>query len=365
MGIEKNFFKKVEINMSEFSTLLLEWFDLNKRVLPFRKNNKPYDVWVSEIMLQQTKVDTVIPYYNAWMKKFPTIESVSEASEESILKSWEGLGYYSRSRNFHKAAKIIIKNFNSKIPELWDDFRSLPGVGDYTAAAVLSIAFNKSYVAIDGNVKRVMARLTSRKKLSQYNLRFIKSKLLKFMDKNRAGDFNQAMMELGACVCLPKNPKCDQCPINKICNAYISGKPTEYPAKVIKKMIPSHIFVGGLIRVGNKILIQKREEKMLNGLWEIPMKKINAQKNLTKDFKKFIFNKYGITVKINEVFSAIKHSYSHFNMKLIVIDCEKTSIIVKKKNMYSWIEKHQINNYAFHKVNHKVFSLFKKKTWNV
>ena len=319
MGIAKNFLKKVKINMSELSTLLLEWFDLNKRGLPFRKNNKPYDVWVSEIMLQQTKVDTVIPYYNAWMKKFPNIESVSEASEESILKSWEGLGYYSRSRNFHKAAKIIIKNFNSKIPESWDDFRLLPGVGDYTAGAVLSIAFNKSYVAVDGNVKRVMARLTSRKKLSQHNLRFIKSKLLKFMDKNRAGDFNQAMMELGACVCLPRNPKCEQCPINKICNAYISGKPTEYPAKVVKKTIPSHFFVGGLIRVGNKILIQKREEKMLNGLWEIPMKKINDQKNLTKDFKNFLYNKYGITVKINKVFAVIKHSYSHFNMKLIVI----------------------------------------------
>ena len=365
MGIAKNFLKKVKNNMSEFSTLLLEWFDLNKRVLPFRKNNKPYDVWVSEIMLQQTKVDTVIPYYNAWMKKFPTIESVSKASEESILKSWEGLGYYSRSRNFHKAAKIIIKNFNSKIPESWGDFRLLPGVGDYTAGAVLSIAFNKSYVAVDGNVKRVMARLTSRKKLSQYNLRFIKSKLLKFMDKNRAGDFNQAMMELGACVCLPKIPKCEQCPINKICNAYISGKPTEYPAKVVKKIIPSYIFVGGLIRTGNKILIQKREEKMLNGLWEIPMKKINAKKNITKNFKKFIFNKYGITVKINKSFSAIKHSYSHFNMKLIVIDCEKISSIVKKKNTFSWIEKNQVNNYPFHKVNHKVFSLFKKKTWNV
>ena len=151
----------------------------------------------------------------------PTLNYVTapnlDASEESILKSWEGLGYYSRSRNFHKAAKIIIKNFNSKIPELWDDFRSLPGVGDYTAAAVLSIAFNKSYVAIDGNVKRVMARLTSRKKLSQYNLRFIKSKLLKFMDKNRAGDFNQAMMDFGSTVCKPKKSDCIECTFSSNC----------------------------------------------------------------------------------------------------------------------------------------------------
>ena len=148
----------------ELSRPLLSWFDTNKRVLPFRKNNKPYNVWVSEVMLQQTKVDTMIPYFNEWIKKFPNINAVADASEESILKSWEGLGYYSRSRNFHKAAKIIVKEYNSVIPDTWDEFRSLPGVGDYTAGAVLSIAFNKNHVAIDGNVKRVMARLTGRKK---------------------------------------------------------------------------------------------------------------------------------------------------------------------------------------------------------
>jgi A/G-specific adenine glycosylase len=365
MGIAKNFLKKVKINMSELSTPLLEWFDLNKRPLPFRKNNKPYSVWVSEIMLQQTKVDTVIPYYNAWMKKFPNIESVAEASEESVLKSWEGLGYYSRCRNFHKAAKIIIKDFNSEIPESWDDFRSLPGVGDYTAGAVLSIAFNKAYVAIDGNVKRVMARITSRKKLSQHNLSFIKSKLLKFMDKKRAGDFNQAMMELGACVCSPNTPKCEGCPINMICNAYRSGKPNEYPTKVVKRSIPSYTFVGGLIRLDSKILVQKREEKMLNGLWEIPMKKIDSQKNVARDFKEFIFNQYGMIVEINKVLSEIKHSYSHFNMKLIIIDCVKISSVEKIKNTHSWIARSQVKRYPFHKVNHKVFSLFKKETWNV
>ena len=316
MGIAKILTKKVKVNMSELSIPLLDWFDINKRALPFRINNNPYSIWISEVMLQQTKVDTVIPYYNAWMKKFPNIKSVAEASEENVLKFWEGLGYYSRCRNFHKAAKIIIKDFNSEIPDSWDDFRSLPGVGDYTAGAVLSIAFNKSFVAIDGNVKRVMARLTSRRKLNKHNLNFIKFKLLKLMDKNRPGDFNQALMELGACVCSPKSPKCGLCPINIICNAYEKGTPTKYPAIVAKKSIPSYIFVGGLVRLGNKILIQKREEKMLNGLWEIPMKKINSQKSAIEDFKELILNKYGMKVKINKVLSEIRHSYSHFNMKL-------------------------------------------------
>ena len=162
MDVEKNVLKKINFQSMDLSFALLSWYDNNKRVLAFRENNKPYNVWVSEVMLQQTKVETVIPYFNEWIEKFPNINAVADASEESILKFWEGLGYYSRCRNFHRAAKIIVKEYNSKIPDTWDQFRSLPGVGDYTAGAVLSIAFNKNYIAIDGNVKRVMARLTGR-----------------------------------------------------------------------------------------------------------------------------------------------------------------------------------------------------------
>ena len=164
MGVEKNVLKKINFQSMGISNPLLSWFDTNKRALPFRENNKPYNVWISEVMLQQTKVDTVIPYFNEWIKKFPNIKAVADASEESILKSWEGLGYYSRCRNFHKAAKIIVNDYGSKIPEDWDNFRSLPGVGDYTAGAVLSIALNKNYLAIDGNVKRVLIRFFKIKK---------------------------------------------------------------------------------------------------------------------------------------------------------------------------------------------------------
>ena len=152
----------------EISSSLLSWFDLEKRDLPFRKNRNPYRIWVSEIMLQQTKVETVIPYYNNWIKSYPNIISVYESNESALLKAWEGLGYYSRCRNFHKAAKIVCEKYNAKIPDSWDEFRSLPGVGDYTAGAVLSIAFKKPFIVLDGNVKRVMARMLGRKKLSKY-----------------------------------------------------------------------------------------------------------------------------------------------------------------------------------------------------
>ena len=349
----------------QLSVSLLDWFDKNKRDLPFRKNKSPYSIWISEVMLQQTKVETVIPYYNLWMKKFPTIKTVAVASESSILKSWEGLGYYSRCRNFHKASKIIVNNYGSKIPENWEDFRALPGVGDYTAGAVLSIAFNKNFVAIDGNVKRVIARIIGRKKLSKYNLNYIKSFLLKNMDRNRAGDFNEAVMELGACICLPRSPKCRQCPINSFCTGYKSGHPMNYPQKLVIKNVPVRTFVGGIIRFEDKILIQKRDSKMLNGLWEIPMKKIDIKSNYIEDFKKYIFNKYGYKISFKKIISEVEHVYSHFKMELIVMDFIMCDNYKSIGNSFSWVSKSDIDRYAFHRANHKVFKLFNRLSWDV
>jgi A/G-specific adenine glycosylase len=349
----------------QLSSSLLEWFDKNKRELPFRKNRNPYSIWISEVMLQQTKVETVIPYYMSWIKKFPNIEAVAEASEESILKSWEGLGYYSRCKNFHKAAKIIVNDYGSVIPKDWQNFRSLPGVGDYTAGAVLSIAFNKNHLAIDGNVKRVTARITARKKLSKYNLNYIKSFLQKNMDEKRVGDFNEAVMELGACICLPRSPKCRQCPVNSFCIGYKNGHPDDYPQKLLKKEIPVLTFVGGIIRFENKILIQKRDSQMLNGLWEIPMKKINLENNFVRHFKEYIYNKYGYNISFKKVISEIEHVYSHFKMKLIVMDFLMADEANVPEKSFSWISKSDIDEYAFHKANHKVFKLFKYSNWDV
>jgi len=365
MGVEKNVLKKINFQFMKLSRPLLSWFDTNKRVLPFRENNNPYNVWVSEVMLQQTKVETVIPYFNAWIQKFPNINAVADASEKHILKSWEGLGYYSRCRNFHRAAKIVVKEYNSIIPDTWDEFRSLPGVGDYTAGAVLSIAFNKDYVAIDGNVKRVMARLTGRKKLSKYNQNYIKSSLNKHIDKKRPGDFNQALMELGACVCLPQKPKCFECPISKICSAYKNGSPTDYPIKEVKKKIPQYIFAGGIIRKENKILIQKRDSRMLKGLWEIPMVRVSYDLDLTRVFKDYMLQEYGTTIKFRNILSQVDHTYSHFKMKLIIIDCSILSNIKNANKLYSWISILDIDDFAFHKANHKVFAKLKKVIWDV
>ena len=347
------------------SISILNWFDIAKRDLPFRKNKNPYNTWVSEIMLQQTKVETVIPYYNNWIKKFPDIISVSKARDTDLLKLWEGLGYYARCRNFHKSAKIICKDYNSEIPQSWDAFRGLPGVGDYTAGAVLSIAFNKPFIALDGNVKRLMARVTGRRKLSKYNINYIKKTLKKWLDNNRPGDFNEAMMELGACICTPRAPKCDDCPIKSVCVAYNIGSPRNYPKYMKKKRIPNYTFVGGLIRNHNKILIQKRDEKMLFGLWEIPNKKTNPDKGLKKELKSYIMKYYGLNILVKGKLGVINHSYSHFNMNLVLLDCVKDGSIKTPQKIYKWIKKSEIVDYPFHKVNHKIFSLFKYDYWTI
>ena len=342
----------------EISASLLSWFDLDKRELPFRKNRNPYRIWVSEIMLQQTKVETVIPYYNKWIKTYPNIVSVYESNESSLLKSWEGLGYYSRCRNFHKAAKIVCEKYDAKIPDSWDIFRSLPGVGDYTAGAVLSIAFKKPFIALDGNVKRVMARILGRKKLSKYNILRFTSNLNKWLDRNRPGDFNEAMMELGACICLPSAPKCYKCPISKFCAANKSGNPLNYPIKKKKKTTPIYTFVGCLIKEKNKILIQKRQNNMLNGLWEIPNKRINNVNHINKKLKSYIKEHYGFDIKIRKQLGTVSHSYSHFKMKLILIECKKIGVIKNSNQIYNWIKKSDIDNYPFHKVIHKIFTLY-------
>ena len=347
------------------STSILTWFDIAKRDLPFRNNKNPYNIWVSEIMLQQTKVETVIPYYNNWIKNYPDIVSVSKASESDLLKTWEGLGYYARCRNFHKAAKIVCKDYDSNIPSSWDEFRSLPGVGDYTAGAVLSIAFNKPFIALDGNVKRVMARVIGRRKLSNNNLKFIISRLNKWLDYNRPGDFNEAIMELGACVCLPKSPKCYDCPINKFCVAYKSGNPLKYPIKVKKKRMPHYTFVGGLIRDKNKILIQQRDENMLNGLWEIPNKKVKSVKVIVKVLKNYIMDHYGLNIMVEKQLGIVNHSYSHYKIDIILMDCIKAGEVIKQNKRYKWIKKSEIVKYPFHKVNHKIFSLLKNDYWAI
>lgn len=338
---------------------MLRWYSENKRNLPWRKTQNPYQIWLSEIMLQQTQVDTVIPYYKKWLASFPTLKSVADVKEHDLLKVWEGLGYYNRCRNFHRAAKIVMKDFNCVIPSDYHSFRSLPGVGDYTAAAVLSICFDKPFPVMDGNVKRVMARVLKRRKLSKYNLKRIRSKLDGWIDPEHPGDFNQAMMELGSLVCRPNQPHCFECPLMSICAAAKTLRPEGYPEREHRKPIPHYNVSVGLIWKNDRFLILKRaDKKHLGGLWELPGGKINPGESPAVALHREIREECGADVSVGKPIGTVRHRYSHFAITMEVFHCRlKNGSNFGPVQPNHWIHKAEIPDYPFPRANHKLFSL--------
>ena len=309
--------KKVE---RVVATRLLPWFAQNKRPMPWRSNRTPYRVWISELMLQQTRVDQVIPYFNRFMKRFPSLKSLAAASQEEVLKQWEGLGYYSRARNLHKAARIIVADHKGRFPKTAAEILALPGVGSYTAAAIGSLAFNLDLAVLDGNVIRVLSRLfaytqDTRSSAAKKELQQLADTLLV---KGDAGNFNEAMMELGATICLPRNPRCGDCPISSVCLGHESGRPTDYPVKAPKKKVP-HIIVGAAVvtnRKGEVLIAQRRNEDMLGGLWEFPGGKQETGETIQQCIVRELKEELGINIEMGDFLVTVKHAYSHFTMDL-------------------------------------------------
>lgn len=263
------------IERAEFSQKILEYYDAHRRVLPWRENPRPYYVWLSEIMLQQTRVETVLPYFARFVEALPDIPALAEVSEEKLLKLWEGLGYYSRARNLQKAARVVVSDFEGELPSSKKELLSLPGIGPYTAGAILSIAFGKKEPAVDGNLIRVGSRILA------YGGSVTGSEGKKAMEEfwesvlpeKRAGDFNQAVMDIGSAVCIPNGaPKCSDCPLSSHCRGFRSGKPASYPQKEEKKerrIEEKTIFI---LYQGEEIAFEKRKNQgLLAGLWQFPM----------------------------------------------------------------------------------------------
>ncbi len=252
---------------------MVRWYQTNKRDLPWRDSLDPYAVWISEIMLQQTRVEAVTGYYLRFLKRFPDIQTLAEADEEEVLKYWEGLGYYSRARNLKRAAQVIMKNWNGRFPSDYESVRALPGVGDYTAGAICSIAFGKAYPAVDGNVLRVIARLYALEEdvLTAPARRKITQIVQKQIPAGQAGEFTQSLMELGAMVCIPNHPRCDICPVQGECQGYEKGIASSLPLKK-KKPEPEtvHRYVL-IVRQGDRVLLSRRQKQgVLAGLLEFP-----------------------------------------------------------------------------------------------
>ena len=339
---------------------LLNWYDDNKRALPFRGSKDPYKIWLSEVMLQQTQVSTVLPFYNKWIRRFPGSFSLIKENFNTVLKYWEGLGYYRRCNNFYEANKIVVQDFKGRVPKEKTQFMTLPGVGEYTASAVMSIAFNQPYPVIDVNVKRVMARLLGIKNITFYNEKRIKRFLETNICKHNPGDFNQAMMDLGALVCKPTKPCCDDCPLQQNCYAYKSQNPEYYPIKKRSKKTPHYDISIGIIWRENKFYIQKRNiEKMLGGLWEFPGGKIKKSETKRMALKREIKEECGIQVKVLKRIGSVKHSYSHFKITIYCYYCKEIDASLKLNQNARMITFDEIKKYPFPKANHKIFKLFK------
>ena len=267
------------------SALLLAWYTLEKRDLPWRKTGNPYPIWVSEVMLQQTQVKTVIPYYKRFLQRFPSVEQLATARLEDVLTAWSGLGYYSRARRMWEGARYICDQLGGKIPEDFDALLHVPGIGDYTAGAIASIAFGQRVVAIDGNVKRVVSRLLTWLEPVETvrSYRHFSDHLKVWQPANQPGDFNQALMELGAMICTPMKPDCENCPLAQVCAGYLRGDVLLYPVKKTKAQRQVVIRLTFVLRRGDMVYLQKRPSHgLLADLWEFPGVEL-SQDNVSKE----------------------------------------------------------------------------------
>lgn len=340
---------------------LLKWYNKNQRNLPWRKTTDPYHIWVSEVMLQQTQVDTVIPYYKRFLKLFPNLKILARADLNVVLKAWEGLGYYARARNLRKAAAVVLDKHQGRVPEDEDDFRALPGVGEYICAAVLSIAFKKPLAVVDGNVKRVLARLlliNTPVNDSKNPKTFSEAADLLLARKN-PHLFNQAMMELGALICRPKNPDCLNCPLQKFCKANQGNLVEKFPKRIKTKKVPTYHIAAGVVFKKGKILITRRKpEGLLGGLWEFPGGKKLKNETLETTCIREIKEEVNLDVKVIKKLTTVKHAYTHFKIIMDVFTCDfvKGRIKLNGPDNFCWIRLDQIDNYPLPKATLKALS---------
>ena len=334
---------------------LIPWFLQHQRVMPWRQRRTPYRVWVSEVMLQQTRVDTVVPYFQHFMRRFPSLRSLATASLDDVLKQWEGLGYYARARRLHEGANVIVEKYNGRFPRTYDGLLELPGVGPYTAAAIGSLCMGLDVAVVDGNVSRVLARLVA----LPYDIQSTSGKKTLQNLANRcllhgqAGVVNEAWMELGATVCLPTDPSCKLCPANTVCSAYKRNEVHAYPKKAKRQKVPHRHVVAGVIvnRKGHILIARRREDAMLGGLWEFPGGGQELSESREACLIRELREELGITVTVGPHIRTVRHAFTHFTMDLHAFWAR----IVKGRpraiecSDYGWVSRDRLRDFAFPK----------------
>lgn len=345
-----------------FRRRLLAWFSANARPMPWRRTKDPYAIWVSEIILQQTRVEQGTPYYQRFVAAFPDVAALAGASQDQVLKLWEGLGYYSRARNLHACAKKVAGECAGIFPKRAEELRTLPGIGPYTAAAIASIAFNEPVPVLDGNVVRVLTRVydIDADVAAQTTKRELEQHATALLSKRRPGDFNQALMELGAIVCTPRNPRCPECPIRAYCAARQKGMQEQRPKKKTKKAIPHHeIVVGVLNRKGRVLIGQRPPEGLLGGLWEFPGGKVEPGETHAQALQREFLEETGLSIRVGGLVATVRHAYSHFRITLHAYRCSAASGNPQPHfhTALKWANSAELEGYAFPTANRKFLHL--------
>jgi len=354
-----------ELPLHPLTQRLLEWYAHNQRDLPWRRTQDPYRITVSEFMLHQTQVPTVLSYYERFLQRFPDWASLADATLDDVLKAWEGMGYYARARNLHALAQRVCEQHEGRLPQAKQELLALPGIGQYTAGAILSIAFGEAQPAIDGNTRRVLCRAFQvtedpTRRPGQQRLQTIAEALLPAF---RAGVFNQALMDLGAMVCTPRSPECDACPWHDACLARQLGIQESLPVRRPRKPLPHHDIAAGVIWRGQHILIARRPPRgLLGGLWEFPGGKLEAGETLQECLVREVREELGIEVGVGELVTTVQHAYTHFRITLHAFHCRYLSGEPQAIGCtaWKWVSLAELDDYAFPAANHRIIQALRR-----
>ena len=340
---------------SPLARALLNWYAFHARQLPWRETNDPYAILVSEFMLQQTRVETVIPYYHNWLERFPTLTSLAAANQQDVLRVWEGLGYYSRARALHAAAGHIVRQFAGVIPVDVQALRALPGIGAYTAAALAALLGGRDELAVDANVARVASRLFDIQQpiTSQPARMKVETELRALLPQGRAGVFNQALMDLGSLVCISKMPRCADCPLSSFCLAFQRNTQTERPVKSVKKTVPTFEVAAAVIWRAEKVLLARRPQKaMLGGMWEFPGGKLEAGESAQQALVREIHEELDCAVEVSDSIGIFRHAYTHFKVRVEAFWCtlESEEPRALEASELAWAAPSELDGFAMGKV---------------
>ncbi len=353
-----------------FTNQLLAWFRAHQADLPWRQDRSPYRVWLSEIMLQQTQVGTVVEYYRRFLERFPTVQALAESSLDDVLKMWEGLGYYSRARNLHRTARKVTAENNGQFPGTVEELIDLPGIGRYTAGAIASIAFGLDAAVLDGNVIRILTRLYDiSADVSQHGTRQRLWALAEsLVPPGEAGDFNEALMELGRVICKPRAPLCQECPVRDHCQAFAAGTQVERPVKRPRSPTPHYDVAAGVVyeqgeQATRMLIAQRPAEGLLGGLWEFPGGKQEDGESLPQALARELREELGITVDVGDFLVQVKHAFTHFRITLHAFECRHTGGEPAALGVadFAWVTLADMDRYAFGKADQAIIAELRER----